>query len=82
MTTACGTWVEFSVEYLKRLSPGVRLNLALRAARPAPWTSGICRRRAWQVHDRFFLKLDNADRARLQVDDWAPDLGVVWSLGR
>jgi len=31
---------------------------------------------------RFFLKLDNAIGLMSKSTDWAPELGVVWSLGR
>ena len=74
---------EFSIEYLKRLSPAVRLNLAFEGGETGAmdeWdlVAGV----RWRIRDRFFLKLDNAIGLMSKSTDWAPELGVVWSLGR
>ncbi len=74
---------EFSVEYLKTLSPAVRLNLAFEGGETGAmdeWdlVAGV----RWQIRDRFFLKLDNAVGLASKSTDWAPEVGLVWSLGR
>ena len=74
---------EFSVEYLKNLSPSVRLNLAFEGGETGAmdeWdlVAGV----RWRIRDRFFLKLDNAVGLMSKSTDWAPEVGVVWSLGR
>ena len=74
---------EFSVEYLKRLSPAVHLNLAFEGGETGAmdeWdlVAGV----RWRIRDRFFLKLDNAIGLASKSTDWAPEVGVVWSLGR
>jgi hypothetical protein len=74
---------EFSIEYLKRLSPSVRLNLAFEGGETGAmdeWdlVAGV----RWRIRDRFFLKLDNAIGLMSKSTDWGPELGVVWSLGR
>jgi hypothetical protein len=74
---------EFSVEYLKSLSPSVRLNLAFEGGESGAmdeWdlVAGV----RWRIRDRFFLKIDNAIGLAPKSTDWAPEVGVVWSLGR
>ena len=74
---------EFSIEYLKSLSPSWRLNLAFEGGETGAmdeWdlVAGV----RWRIRDRFFLKLDNAIGLMPKSTDWAPELGVVWSLGR
>lgn len=74
---------EFSIEYLKRLASSWRLNLAFEGGETGAmdeWTlvAGV----QWRLRDSFFLKLDNAVGLMSKSTDWAPELGVVWSLGR
>jgi len=74
---------EFSVEYLKSVSPSVRLNLAFEGGETGAmdeWdlVAGV----RWRIRDRFFLKIDNAIGIAPKATDWAPEVGVVWSLGR
>jgi hypothetical protein len=74
---------EFAIEYLKRLSPSWHLNLAFEGGETGAmdeWdlVAGV----QWRIRDRFFLKLNNAIGLMSKSTDWAPELGVVWSLGR
>ena len=74
---------EFSVEYLKTLSPSLRLNLVFEGGETGAmdeWdlVAGV----RWRIRDRFFLKLDSAIGLASKSTDWAPELGVVWSVGR
>jgi hypothetical protein len=74
---------EFSIEYLKRLSPSWRLNLAFEGGETGAmdeWNlvAGV----RWRIRDRFFLKVDNAIGLMSKSTDWAPEVGVVWALGR
>jgi len=74
---------EFSIEYLKRLSSSVHLDLAFEGGETGAmdeWdlVAGV----RWRIRDRFFLKLDNAIGLMSKSTDWAPEVGVVWSLGR
>jgi len=74
---------EFSIEYLKRLSPSWRLNLAFEGGETGAmdeWdlVAGV----RWRIRDSFFLKLDNAIGLMSKSTDWAPELGVVFALPR
>ncbi len=74
---------EFSIEYLKRLSPSWRLNLAFEGGETGAmdeWdlVAGV----QWRIRDSFFLKLDNAVGLMSKSTDWAPELGVQFSLPR
>ena len=72
---------EFSIEYLKRLSPSWRLNLAFEGGETGAmdeWdlVAGV----RWRIRDAFFLKLDNAVGLSPKATDWAPQIGVIISL--
>jgi len=72
---------EFSIEYLKRLSPSWRLNLAIEGGEtgaPDEWdlVSGV----RWRVLDFLFLKLDNALGISSKATDWAPQIGLMMSF--
>jgi len=74
---------EFSIEYLKSLTPALRLNLAFEGGETGAmdeWdlVAGV----RYRIRDRLFLKLDNAVGLMPKSTDWAPEVGVVWSLGR
>jgi hypothetical protein len=74
---------EFSIEYLKRLSPSWRVNLALEGGETGAmdeWdlVAGV----QWRIRDAFFLKFDNAVGLMSKSTDWAPELGVIFSLPR
>ena len=72
---------EFSIEYLKRLSPAWRVNLALEGGETASFdewdlVSGV----QWRIRDGLFLKLDNAIGLSSKATDWAPQLGLMLSF--
>ena len=72
---------EFSVEYLKRLSPSWRVNLALEGGETGAmdeWDliSGV----QWHIRDVLYLKLDNAIGLSSKATDWVPQIGLVASL--
>jgi hypothetical protein len=69
---------EFSVEYLKRLSPHWRVNLAFEGGEtgaPDEWdlVSGV----QWSVADFLDLRFDNAVGITPKATDWAPQIGVL-----
>lgn len=71
---------EFSIEYLKRLSPSLRLNLAFEGGETGAmdeWdlVAGL----QWRIRHSFFLKLDNAIGLMSKSTDWAPELGILLS---
>jgi len=72
---------EFSIEYLKRLSPAWRLNLAFEGGETGAFdewdlVSGV----QWRLSDFLLLKLDNAVGLSPKATDWAPQIGVIISL--
>ena len=69
---------EFSIEYLRRLSSSLRLNLAIEGGEtgaPDEWdlVSGL----QWRLGDFLFLKLDNAIGLSSKATDWAPQIGIM-----
>jgi hypothetical protein len=69
---------EFSIEYLRRLSSALRLNLAIEGGEtgaPDEWdlVSGV----QWRLGDLLFLKLDNAIGLSSKATDWAPQIGIM-----
>lgn len=74
---------EFSVEYLKRLSPSVRINFAFEGGEtggPDEWTlvSGV----QWRATDLLTLRFDNGLGLSSKATDWAPQVGFMLSLPR
>lgn len=74
---------EFSIEYLKRLSPAWRLNLAFEGGETGSFdewdlVSGL----RWRIGESVFLKLDNAIGLSPKATDWAPEIGIVVSIPR
>ena len=72
---------EVAVEYLKRLSPSLRLHLAVEGGEggaPDEWdlVPGV----QWRLTDAVFLKLDNALGISSKATDWAPAIGVLFSF--
>lgn len=72
---------EFSIEYLRRLSPAWRMNLALEGGENgAPDEWGLVAGVQWRITDAVYVKLDNAVGLSSKATDWAPQVGVMWSL--
>jgi hypothetical protein len=74
---------EFAIEYLKRLSPAWRVNVAFEGGETGAFdewdlVAGV----QWRIRDSFFLKFDNAIGLMSKSTDWAPELGIVVALPR
>jgi hypothetical protein len=74
---------EFSVEYLKRLSPAWRINLAIEGGEtgaPDEWNliSGV----QWRASKGLTLRFDNGLGLSSKATDWAPQIGLMLSLLR
>jgi hypothetical protein len=72
---------EFAIEYLKRLSPSLRLNLSIdggEGGAPDEWVfnSGI----QWRISDHIFFKFDNSLGFFSKSMDWAPQAGLLFSI--
>jgi len=72
---------EFSVEYLKRLSPAWRVNFAVEGGETGAFdewvlVSGV----QWRLGESVFLKFDNAVGLSSKATDWAPEIGVVFAF--
>lgn len=72
---------ESSIEYLRRLSPSWRLNLAIEGGEtgaPDEWelVTGV----RWRLSDSFLLKLDNVVGFFSKATDWSPQVGVMLAL--
>lgn len=74
---------EFSIEYLRRLSPAWRVNLAIEGGEsgaPDEWTlvSGV----QWRLGKVLRFRFDNAVGLSSKATDWAPQVGLMFSLPR
>jgi len=74
---------ETSVEYLRRLSPGLRLNVGLEGGEggaPDEWElrSGLQAR----ITNGVLLRLDNSVGLFSKAPDWTPAVGLMFSLPR
>lgn len=72
---------ETSLEYLRRLSPSWRLNLAIEGGEtgaPDEWelVTGI----RWRVGKSLFVKADNVVGLFSKANDWSPQIGITLAL--
>ena len=72
---------ETSIEYLRRLSPSWRLNLAIEGGEtgaPDEWelVTGV----RWRLRDVLFVKVDNAVGLSSKATDWSPQIGLMLAL--
>ena len=72
---------EFSLEYLKRLSPAWRVNLGIEGGEtgaPDEWdlVTGV----QWHLTDLVVLRFDNAYGLSSKATDWAPQIGLMFSF--
>lgn len=72
---------ETSLEYLRRLSPSWRLNLAIEGGEtgaPDEWelVSGV----QWRLNDVLLVKADNVVGLFSKATDWSPQIGVMLAL--
>lgn len=70
---------EYAVEYLKRLSPHWRVFLGVEGQQDE--ASAIVEAQ-WHVTPTVFLRFNSGHGLTAKTTDWAPELGVVFSLGR
>jgi len=74
---------EVAIEYLKRLSPALRLNLAIEGGETgAPDEFELIAGLRWRIGERAWLKLDNSVGLSPKATDWAPQVGVQFALPR
>lgn len=72
---------EVSLEYFRRLSPSLRLNLALEGGESgAPDEFELITGVHWRITDFVALKADNSFGLSAKATDWAPQIGVVVSF--
>lgn len=69
---------EFAVEYLKRLSPNWRLYLGVEGT---PDELSVIPELQWHINRRVFVKFNSGFGATSKATDWAPEVGIVFTLG-
>ena len=72
---------ESSIEYLRRLSPAWRLNLAIEGGEtgaPDEWelVTGV----QWRLRDFLLVKADNVVGLFSKATDWSPQIGLMLAL--
>jgi hypothetical protein len=72
---------ESSIEYLRRLSPSWRLNLAIEGGEtgaPDEWelVTGV----QWRLRDFLLVKADNVVGLFSKANDWSPQIGLMLAL--
>lgn len=68
---------EYAVEYLKRLSSSWRLYLGVDGTQDEV---ELINEVQWQFNDRVFLKINNGFGLTSKATDWAPEVGVMFSV--
>lgn len=68
---------EYAFEYLKRVSPSWRLYLAVEGASDEV---ELITEAQWHLTSQVFIKLNNAFGLTSKATDWAPEIGVVFTL--
>ncbi|MEW5794926.1 MAG: hypothetical protein AB1772_01070 [Candidatus Zixiibacteriota bacterium] len=68
---------EFALEYLKRLSPTWRVYLGAEGAQDE---IGLIAEAQWHVTKSVFFKFNNGIGITSKATDWAPEVGVVFSV--
>lgn len=68
---------EFAVEYLRRLSPAWRVFLALEGSQDE---GSLIAEAQYHFTDSIFLKLNSGFGITSKAIDWAPEVGVMFSL--
>jgi hypothetical protein len=70
---------EYAVEYLKRISPGLRLFAGVEGTQDEV---EMITEAHWFLRPNLFLKLNNAFGLTSKATDWAPEVGLMFSLRR
>lgn len=68
---------EYALEWLKRVSPSVRLFLAVEGSEDEAELIPVL---LWSPHPRVALHLNSAFGVTSKAEDWAPEIGVMVSL--
>jgi hypothetical protein len=72
---------EVAIEYLKRLSPALRLNLAIEGGESgAPDEFEMIGGLRWRISEHAWLKLDNSIGLSSKATDWGPQVGIHFAL--
>lgn len=70
---------EVAVEYLKRLSPAWRVYLGVEGVQDE---FELITEAQWHLSRNVFVKLNNAFGITSKATDWAPEIGIMFALGR
>jgi hypothetical protein len=70
---------EYAVEYLRRLSPAWRVYAGVEGSSDEVSFIGELQ---WHVNPHVYVKINNGIGLTSKATDWAPEIGVVFSLGR
>lgn len=68
---------EFAVEYLKRVSPKLRLYVAVEGT---PDELSLITEAQWHVTRHIFFKFNNGVALTSKAPGWAPEVGIVFTL--
>lgn len=68
---------EYAVEYLKRFSPAWRVYLGIEGVQDEV---ELITEAQWHITDRMFLKINNGFGLTSKATDWAPEIGLIFSL--
>ncbi len=70
---------EFAVEYLKRVSPAWRVYLGVEGTQDEV---ELITEAQWHITRSVFLRLNNAFGITSKATDWAPEVGIMFSVPR
>jgi hypothetical protein len=70
---------EYAVEYLRRISPSWRIYAGIEGTQDEVTLIGEVQ---WRVAPSVVVKINNGLGVTSKATDWAPEVGVVFSLGR
>lgn len=68
---------EYAVEYLKRLSPAWRVYAGIEGEQDE---IELITEAQWHITDSIFVKLNNAVGLTSKAEDWAPEVGIMFSF--
>lgn len=68
---------EYAIEYLKRISPALRVYLAVEGTQDEV---ELIPELQWFLRPNVFLKLNSAVGLTRKADDWAPEVGLMFSF--
>ena len=68
---------EYAIEYLKRLSPAWRVYAGIEGEQDE---IELITEAQWHITDSIFVKLNNAVGLTSKAEDWAPEVGIMFSF--